>query len=46
MKLLVGLLLSFLVVASASSDNSRTLLIGKSGEPAALDLHKYNLRLE
>jgi len=46
MKLLIGLLLSFLFVASASSDNSKTLLIGNSGEPATLDPHKYNLRLE
>ena len=46
MKLLIGLLLPFLFVASASSDNSKTLLIGNSGEPATLDPHKYNLRLE
>ena len=46
MKLLIGLLLSFPFVASASSDNSKTLLIGNSGEPATLDPHKYNLRLE
>ena len=46
MKLLTGLFLTFLVAATVSSDNSKTLLIGNSGEPATLDPHKYNLRLE
>ena len=46
MKLLTVLLLTFLVAATVSSDNSKTLMIGNSGEPATLDPHKYNLRLE
>ena len=46
MKLLTGLFLTFLVAATVSSDSSNTLMIGNSGEPATLDPHKYNLRLE
>ena len=46
MKLLTGLFLTFLVTATVSSDSSNTLMIGNSGEPATLDPHKYNLRLE
>ena len=46
MKLLTGLFLTFLVAATVSSDSSKTLMIGNSGEPATLDPHKYNLRLE
>ena len=46
MKLLTGLFLTFLVAATVSSDGSKTLMIGNSGEPATLDPHKYNLRLE
>ena len=46
MKYLTLVILCVLSILEASAENLAQVVIGNSGEPATLDPHKYNLRLE